>query len=177
MQDFLNWIYPVISRMPRSEKYTLGKRLEETAIEIMEGIIQGNYEINKIETLANLRVKLEILQVEIRTLKNIGVFSLKQYKFSSQSLNELKRILFGWMKSSKNVPVKQDGNAFGNYYFGADYEADGEKEEPEHTEENLKGTLKELNEKIDKKQPDSVANTDNRGRWLFSEGTENVGKK
>lgn len=148
-QDFLKWLYPTISRLPRSEKYTLGKRMEDTVVEIIEGIVSANYEIDKINTLGRLRVRMEILQFEIRLLKDIGVFTTRQYGFASKSLNELKRILFGWMKSSKNVPVKQDGHAFGNYYFGMDYEAGVETEELPHTEENLQGALKDLNEKID----------------------------
>jgi hypothetical protein len=180
MQDLLIYLYPIISRLPRSEKYTMGKRIELTSMEIVEGIIQANYEINKIETLAKLRVRLEILQLEVRILKSLGIVSMKQYLFTSRTINELKRILFGWMKSVKNAPLKSDENAFGNYYFGIDYEANVENEEPEHSEENLKRELKKQNEKVDTKSTkdiETINGEDIGGLWLFGDEGKDNGKE
>ena len=181
LEDFLTWIYPVLSRLPRSEKYTLGKRIEEILLQILEGLITANYQINKIETLAELRVQLESLQVMIRILKNIGVISRKQYEFSSRSINELKRMLLGWMKSVKKTGDKEkpsSGGAFGNYYLGMDFEDEVEEKEPEPNKVLLSQRLKKLNEEVDGKKSNKGSHSkekepDLSGRWLFDEEKRN----
>jgi len=105
-QDFLTWIYPVLSKLPRSEKYSLGKRMEDILVEILEGIITANYQIEKMESLAVLRVKMDSLQAHIRISKNLGVITRKQYELSSRAINELKRLLLGWMKSGRKGSPK-----------------------------------------------------------------------
>jgi len=178
LEVFLTWIYPVLSRLPRSEKYTLGKRIEEILLQILEGLITANYEIDKVETLAKLRVQLESLQVLIRISKNIGVISGKQYEFSSRAINELKRMLLGWMKSTKKTKYKEklsSEGAFDNYYLGMDFEDNVEEKEPEPNEALLGQKLKELNEKVDgrKKVRYSKNNESNlSGRWLFDKEVE-----
>jgi hypothetical protein len=157
--------------------------MEETVMEILEKIIEANYQINKTDTLAHLRVKLEVLQVEIRVLKSLGSFSYTQYEFSSKAINELKRLLFGWMKSDKNRKEIVLDNAYGNYYFGIDFEKLDEKE-PEHTEENLTEELKKINSKTDSKKlkkserEEDEASKEHSGYWLFSrEDTDDAGEK
>jgi len=175
LEDFLSWIYPVLSRLPRSEKYTLGKRVEEILMQILEGLITANYEIDKVQTLAELRVRLESLQVMIRILKNIGAISRKQYEFSSRAINELKRMLLGWMKSTKRTAHKEKlspAGVFGNYYLGMDFEDEIEEKEPEPNKMLLNQKLKRLNEKIDgtKRNKDSYSRGPHlSGRWLFDE--------
>jgi len=174
LEVFLTWIYPVLSRLPRSEKYTLGKRIEEILLQILEGLITANYEIDKVETLAKLRVQLESLQVLIRISKNIGVISGKQYEFSSRAINELKRMLLGWMKSTKKTEHKEKLSpvgVFGNYYLGVDFEDEVEEKEPKPNEALLSQKLTELNEKVDgrgKNRNSKNKESDLSGRWLFN---------
>ena len=178
LEDFLTWIYPVLSRLPRTEKYTLGKRVEEILMQILEGLITANYEIDKVQTLAELRVRLESLQVLIRILKNIGVISRKQYEFSSRAINELKRMLLGWMRSAKKTEHREKISheaVFGNYYLGIDFEDEVEEKEPKPNEELLSQKLTELNEKVDGRKKDrnfKSEKSDLSGRWLFNEEVE-----
>jgi len=175
-QDFFVWIYPLLSRLPRSEKYTLGKRIEETIFEILRFIIRANYQINKMETLSELRIKLEEMQFEIRILKNLGHFSRKRYEFASRAINELKRLLLGWMKSAvkkSNCEGGEKGKKFGNYYLGMDFEDNLEQESEEHSEENLHRAIREVHEKINMvkgaNKKEMERKNDYGGRWLFEE--------
>ena len=181
LENFLTWIYPVLSRLPRSEKYTLGKRIEEILLQILEGLITANYQINKVETLAKLRVQLELLQVLIRISKNIGVISRKQYELSSRAINELKRMLLGWMRSTKKTEHREklsSGGGFGNYYLGMDFEDEVEEKEPEPNKVLLSQRLKKLNEEVDGKKSNKGSHSkekepDLSGRWLFDEEKRN----
>jgi len=43
MQQFLVWLVPTIEKFPRSQKFTLGDRIQNTALDVLERIIEATY--------------------------------------------------------------------------------------------------------------------------------------
>jgi len=40
--NFILWLWPVVSRFPKSEKFVLGEKLKQTTISLMNNIIAFN---------------------------------------------------------------------------------------------------------------------------------------
>ena len=96
--EYLLWLMQRILKFPRNQKYTFGKKIEEKALEILEELIEAYYQHNKLKTLSQINLNLEILRYLIRLAKDLDLFSIKQFKFSANNLEEIGKQLGGWIK-------------------------------------------------------------------------------
>lgn len=97
--DFLIYFYPFINRIPKSHRQVLGKVLEQISIEILILIIEANkerdFERRKIQK--QLSNKLDYLRILIRLTKDLRFISIKQYTLTTEKLNEIGKMLGGWI--------------------------------------------------------------------------------
>ena len=97
--DLILWLYPTINKFPKSQRFVLGQQIENAALELLEGIIEANSERNKAFYLKRLSTKLDKLRILIRLSKDFKFISLRQYEFVSGHINEIGKMLGGWIKS------------------------------------------------------------------------------
>lgn len=102
--EYIKWLHGLLNKFPKSEKYTLAQRIENTALNVLEGIIQSNNEFDKTKTLEKTIVELDKLRVFYRLAKDLGFMSFDQYEYGSKLIDEMGRMLGGWYKknNSKN---------------------------------------------------------------------------
>jgi hypothetical protein len=43
MYQFMLWLIPTVDKMPRSQKFTLGDRIQNTALDALENLIEATY--------------------------------------------------------------------------------------------------------------------------------------
>lgn len=98
MYEFILWLYLVVKKFPKNEKYVLGERIEKTALNVMEGIITSNCEFDKKETLKKTNVELEKLRIFIRLAKDQRLMNFKKYELASKMINEIGKMLGGLIK-------------------------------------------------------------------------------
>jgi len=79
----------------------LGQQIENTILQILKGIIQVNVEINKKPYLKQISVELDKLRILIRLSKDLKFISIRQYQFIAEKINEIGKMLGGWLKSCK----------------------------------------------------------------------------
>ena len=98
--DFLIWLSNHTSRFPKSERFRLAKRIEDTCFDFYEEIIHAarNHEECKIH-LEEADEDLYILKVYVRMAKDRGFTSPSQYQYASERLVEIGRLLGGWLKT------------------------------------------------------------------------------
>ena len=91
--------------VPKQERYTLFERCENLIMEVSEGIIQAGTEqkLNKISTLEKVSLKLNMLRVFIRLMKDIKALDNKKYVVLENIVDEIGRMLGGWIKSCKTI--------------------------------------------------------------------------
>ena len=99
--DLILWMYPLVNKFPKSQRFVLGQQLENTLLDILKGIIQANQERNKLETLKQVSIDLDKFRILFRLAKDLRFMSIKQYQFGAEKINEVGKVLGGWMKSSK----------------------------------------------------------------------------
>ncbi len=97
--EFILWIYPRVNKFPKSQRFVLGQRIENISLEVLEKIIEVNQKKSKRKDLEEVSIKLDVLRILIRLSKDFHFINLKQYEFASKNLNEIGKMLGGWIKS------------------------------------------------------------------------------
>lgn len=96
--EFIKWLYTVLNKFPKSEKYTMGQKIESTALAFLESIIESNNGFDKKHSLQKAIVELDKLRILFRMSKDLQFISFNQYEFGSKSVDEIGKMLGGWYK-------------------------------------------------------------------------------
>ncbi len=101
--DFLAWLLPTTNHFPRTVRHTFSARLLNCAFNLREQLEEANHRsgaeryqklLEADESLAKIRMYLR-LAVRMNWLKQ------NQYQHSAKMLDEIGRLLGGWLKSVK----------------------------------------------------------------------------
>lgn len=89
----------------KQDRFTIFERCENLIMEVTEGIIKAGTEQRptKVATLEHTSLKLNMLRVFIRLMKDVKVIDNKKYVTLENIVDEMGRMLGGWIKSSKTV--------------------------------------------------------------------------
>lgn len=97
--DFTLYLFPIVDRFPKFEKFVLCSHLKSCVLDIVREIIRANKSKNKKPLLYNIDVKLEELKFLIRLSHGRKYLSHKSYEHSGKLVAEIGRLLGGWIKS------------------------------------------------------------------------------
>lgn len=99
--DFLLYLVPLLSKLPRDHKFNLGDRIQNLAHDILDDFITAYYSGNTAEKLALLRqanLRLERLRYAVRLCHDLKLFSDQKYGSISIKVNVLGGTLGNWKK-------------------------------------------------------------------------------
>jgi hypothetical protein len=87
--------------IPKSQRYTLWQRSEDTTLSLLEALIEGGYckTEERIHILYSISSKLDLLKVLIRLAKETRTIDNKQYLAIQEIIQEIGKMLGGWIKS------------------------------------------------------------------------------
>jgi len=97
--DLIREVYKDCNNFPKSQRFILGQRIENTAVNILEGIIVANSEENKFSSLLKVSVEIEKMRIFIRLSKDLAFLAFKRYEILTAKLDEIGRMCGGWIKS------------------------------------------------------------------------------
>ncbi len=99
--DFYKELYLTVEKMPKKDKYTLGEKLETTTLDLIESLIAASFigKISKPSHLEQAATKLDLLKILVRLGKDIKAVPDSKYLFLEEKLQEIGRMLGGWIKS------------------------------------------------------------------------------
>ena len=107
LYDYLIWVSPIINRLPRDKKFTIGDRLLNKLYDVLEDLIKAKYRSrNKLELLEQANVGLEIVRFYQRLILSDNLWDRKRYQFASKSVNEVGILLGKWVLSIKGANEK-----------------------------------------------------------------------
>jgi four helix bundle protein len=98
--ELILWLYPAVRKFPKAQRFVLGQQIENTALDILRGIIRANAEREKLPYLKRISVDLDTLRILLRLSKDLELISVRQYRFSAEKVNEVGKLLGGWMRSA-----------------------------------------------------------------------------
>ena len=99
--DFALWYIPILNKLPRDHRFLLGDRIISGIYELLESLIQIQYEKEKLLCLKQLNGKLDVIRHQTRLLMDFKLLPLYRYNFANQSINNIGRDLGGWIKQQQ----------------------------------------------------------------------------
>jgi len=101
--DLYKLFYGYHATIPKQDRYTVWQRCENALLDVIEGILLASqqYKSEKLPTLEKVSVKLNLLRVLLRLLKEVKTIDAKKYVALQSPIDEIGRMLGGWIKSAK----------------------------------------------------------------------------
>ena len=97
--DIANWLMNKVESFPRSRKFTLGDRVINHILDILEALIEAEYSQEKKTILKQANLRLEKLRYLIRLCVDNKIMPMHSYEHISGELNLLGRQIGGWLKA------------------------------------------------------------------------------
>lgn len=97
--DFLLYIYPVIAKFPKYEKFTLQTQIKNCVIDLERCVIKANKSTSKKSHLYEADVLIEELKMLLRLAHDLRYISPKQYEVVCGKVTETGSILGGLIKT------------------------------------------------------------------------------
>lgn len=103
--DFYRHLTVLITAFPKTKRYTLGQRLDQISLDVIELLTSVPYSQNKSETLGQISRKVDLLKVLLRLAKDTQALTNKNYVELQAILQEIGKMLGGWIKSTKQTSL------------------------------------------------------------------------
>ncbi len=74
--ELLQWIIPLLDRFPRLRRFTLGERIENGLLQVLEELLKAAYGMGRQQALGQANLRLDVLRHLWRLSFNLQVISL-----------------------------------------------------------------------------------------------------
>ena len=95
---FSAWLVPTVERFPRSQKFLLGDRIQTSALDVLERLIEATYTRRRGDALAGANLGIEKLRFLCRLARDLRYLDHRRYEHAARSLDETGRLVGGWQK-------------------------------------------------------------------------------
>ncbi|MGA2666840.1 MAG: diversity-generating retroelement protein Avd [Patescibacteria group bacterium] len=99
--DFYREFYQTLPSMPKQDRHVLGGKIQQATLDLLEDLISASHQgkQNKLEYLSKAATKLDLLKLLLRLAEDIKAISPKRYLALSEILQEIGKMLGGWIRS------------------------------------------------------------------------------
>jgi len=99
----LQWMIPLLDKFPRVRRFTLGGRIEDNLLTVLESLVEAAYSpaAVKQQALKRANLKLETLRHLWRVSYELNAIPLRRYEHGSRLMDELGRQIGGWLRSQR----------------------------------------------------------------------------
>lgn len=89
--------------IPKMERFTLWQQAENTLLLVLKGLMRVGYlpQESRFPQLVNVSAEVDMLRVFLRLSFEVKALDQKKYIALQENLDEIGRMLGGWMKSLK----------------------------------------------------------------------------
>ncbi len=99
--EFIGWLFPHTENFPKKARFTFALRIENLALDVIEDLIEARYTKEKLGTLKRVNLRLEKMRILLRLAHDFHYISTKSYEYAAKSLNEIGRMIGGWIKQQE----------------------------------------------------------------------------
>jgi hypothetical protein len=107
--QFLMWLVPTVEKFPRSQKFLLGDRIQATALDVLECLIEATYTRERKGHLARANLRIEKLRFFFRLAVELHYLDRRRYEHAARSLDEVGRLIGGWAKAHASASSGETG--------------------------------------------------------------------
>lgn len=90
---------PHLDRLPKNRRYTLGEKLENRILTVLESLVSAAYTGNKRFFLSQANRDLEVCRHLWRLCHDFRAVSTNSYEYGSKLMFGLGRQIGGWLKA------------------------------------------------------------------------------
>lgn len=105
--QFLLWLIPTVEKFPRAQKFLLGDRIQATALDVLEALIDPTYTKDRRGHLARANLGIEKMRFLFRLAAGLKHLDIKRYTFAARQLDEVGRMVGGWSKGQNGETPRQ----------------------------------------------------------------------
>jgi four helix bundle protein len=102
--DFLKWLLHATDKFPKKVRFTFSDRINNLALSVVEELVEARYSSHKKVILKTANLRLEKLRILLRISYESRFLSQDAYKHGIYSLNEVGRMIGGWIKQQEGKP-------------------------------------------------------------------------
>ena len=99
--DLIKWYVPILQRLPRDYRFTLGDRMITGLYSLLEELIQARYTRDRLDRLKAVNSRLDILRYQTRLLLDFELVQARRYEYASTLINGIGTDLGGWVKRQR----------------------------------------------------------------------------
>ena len=98
-EEFCGWTFDHTAKIPKSQRFTFGQRIDSITLEILLMIVTCIYSKEKRAALTRINLELEKLRVLWRLVQKRGWMNVKQLDYANRCIDEAGRMIGGWLKA------------------------------------------------------------------------------
>ena len=99
--DFVRWLVPVVVQFPRQQRYLLGDRLEVSALELLDLLVEASLSPeDRIAALRKANVRVDRIAWLLRLSHDLTFLGDKRYAHACKLLDEIGVQAGGWLKAT-----------------------------------------------------------------------------
>lgn len=98
--DLFLWLWTMINKFPKSEKYVLGEKLKASFLEFFDAIISYNYNYERRASLNKANIQLEKIRIFLRLTFDLKIINFHKYETATKKVNEIGKMLGGLIKTT-----------------------------------------------------------------------------
>jgi hypothetical protein len=97
--DLLRWLIPLTVKFPRTHRFVLAARVQETVLRFQERLIEAGRSRQPALILAEADTDLAKLRLYMRLCRDLQLLAFNQYEHGQRLVDEIGRLMGGWIKS------------------------------------------------------------------------------
>lgn len=96
----LNWILERCEAYPKHARFTVANRVANLSLDFTALLVEAVYTRERRPLLQRANLLLEQLRILFRVSADQRYFSMRQYEYVSEEINEVGKMLGGWLHAS-----------------------------------------------------------------------------
>ena len=100
--DFLKWLLPVTEKFPKSQRFVMAQRLQQTSLSFYELLIEARHVRPNEAVLKKADIELEKLRLYLRLCHELDLLGMGSYQHAAQMTTEMGKLLGGWLKMGRS---------------------------------------------------------------------------
>ncbi len=99
--QFLLWLIPAVEKLPRTQKFLLGDRIQTTGLDVLERLIEATYSKARSDKLAAANLGIDKLRFLFRLAMELRLLDPKRYEHAARCLDETGRLIGAWTRTDR----------------------------------------------------------------------------
>ncbi len=101
--DLLIWLLQHTAKFPKSERFRMAKRVEDSAFAFYDLIARATKTRDKRRVLLEADLELDRLRLNVRLCLELKLLTMAQYEHAAGLLVEIGKLLGGWIKTTETA--------------------------------------------------------------------------